>query len=107
MAAKVWYCPGLLKKYWTLGRAPVIPPCPCPGGEGLVLPGVVEEILDARQVAGHHDVALPGAEGLESGGARGEHAVVDLEPLLLEVTVLERHPDGARVRLLQGEIGRA
>jgi len=49
--------------------------------------------LHARQVSGHHDVALPGLKRLECGRAGREQAVGDVEALLLIEPLLECYPD--------------
>ena len=62
-------------------------------GDGAVVALDAEEVLHARQVAGHDDVALPGLERLERGRAGGKQPVGDVETFLLIEALLERHPD--------------
>ena len=52
-----------------------------------------EEVLHARKVAGHDDVALSGLKRLESGRAGREQPIGDVESFLLVEALLERHPD--------------
>src|SRR5215467_2433538 len=66
---------------------------PLDNRDGAVISLDAKEILHARKVAGHDDVALAGLERLECGGAGRKKTVSDVEAFLLIVTFLERHPD--------------
>ena len=61
--------------------------------DGAIVAFDAEEILHARQVAGHDDVALTGLESLEGGRSRREETVCHVETFLLIEALLDRHPD--------------